>query len=152
MLDYPRKHDYQNLLQIQTLVFPQIFCSNILWYSCFEEPQTEPISATLRKKCPNAEFYLVRILPYEVRIRENTDQKKFRIWTLLTQHCLSWSTYFTPMFPFYLTNTQRVFQVKTTWKRSFHVISTWNTRDMFVGYSLFIFVNIRKPLVIWSFW
>ena len=33
----------------------------------------------LREKCANAEFFLVQI-------RENTDQKKLRIWTLFT-HC-----------------------------------------------------------------
>ena len=32
----------------------------------------------LREKCPNTEFFLVRI-------RENTDQKKLRIWTFFTQ-------------------------------------------------------------------
>ena len=30
---------------------------------------------TLRKKCLNAEFFVVRIFPYLVQIRENTDQK-----------------------------------------------------------------------------
>ena len=28
-----------------------------------------------REKCPNTEFFLVRILLYQVRIHENTDQK-----------------------------------------------------------------------------
>ena len=32
----------------------------------------------LREKCPNTEFFLARM-------RENTDQKKLRIWTLFTQ-------------------------------------------------------------------
>ena len=43
----------------------------------------------LHEKCPNAEFLLVCIFPffqgvslYSVRMRENTDQKKIRIWTL----------------------------------------------------------------------
>ena len=46
---------------------------------------------------PNTDFFLVRIFmhsdwiqsisPYSVRMRENTDQKKLRIWTLFTQ-CL----------------------------------------------------------------
>ena len=31
-----------------------------------------------REKCPNTEFFLVRI-------QENTDQKKLRIWTLFKQ-------------------------------------------------------------------
>ena len=33
---------------------------------------------TLREKCPNTNLFLVRM-------RENTDQKKPRIWTLFTQ-------------------------------------------------------------------
>ena len=51
---------------------------------------------TLREKCPDTEFYLVRIFhysdwinlvrksPYLVHIRENMDLKKLRIWTLFT--------------------------------------------------------------------
>ena len=42
---------------------------------------------TLREKCPNTELSLVRIFLQSVRIRENTDQNKLRIWTLFTQ-CL----------------------------------------------------------------
>ena len=51
----------------------------------------------LREKCPNTEFFLVLIshirteyadlrskYPYSVRIGENTNQKKLRIWTILT--------------------------------------------------------------------
>ena len=38
----------------------------------------DPI-ASLREKCPNTEFFLVRM-------RENTGQKKLRIWTLFTQY------------------------------------------------------------------
>ena len=37
----------------------------------------------LREKCPNTEFFLVRIFPHSVR--ENMDQKELRIWTLFTQ-------------------------------------------------------------------
>ena len=40
---------------------------------------------SLREKCPNTEFFLVRIFLYSVRIQENTNQKKLRIWTLFTQ-------------------------------------------------------------------
>ena len=39
----------------------------------------------LRKKCPNMEFSLVRIFLYSDWTKENTDQKKLRIWTLFTQ-------------------------------------------------------------------
>ena len=35
-----------------------------------------PWNITLRVKCSNTEFLLVRISPYSVRIRENKDQKK----------------------------------------------------------------------------
>ena len=42
-------------------------------------------SHKLCEKCPNTEFFLVSIFSYSVRIRENTDQKKLRIWTLFTQ-------------------------------------------------------------------
>ena len=44
---------------------------------------------SLREKCPNAEFFLVRILrsksPYSVQMQENIDKKKLRISTLFTQ-------------------------------------------------------------------
>ena len=39
---------------------------------------------TLREKCPNTEFFQVRIFLYSVQRQENTDQKKLRIWTLFT--------------------------------------------------------------------
>ena len=42
---------------------------------------------SLREKCPNTELFLVCIFLYSVRIQENTDHKKLRIWTLFTQ-CL----------------------------------------------------------------
>ena len=40
------------------------------------------------EKCLHTEVFLVRIFPYSVRIRENTDQKKLRFWTLFTQYIL----------------------------------------------------------------
>ena len=39
---------------------------------------------SLREKCPNTEFFPVRIFLYSFLIQENTDQKKLRIWTLFT--------------------------------------------------------------------
>ena len=50
----------------------------------YDEVTTERKDA-LREKCPNTEFLLVYIFPYSNWIRENTDQKKLRIWTLFTQ-------------------------------------------------------------------
>ena len=40
----------------------------------------------LREKCPNTEFFLILIFLYSVRIQENTDQIKLRIWTPFTQY------------------------------------------------------------------
>ena len=37
------------------------------------------VSLPLREKCPNTELLDT---PYSVRMRENTAQKKLRIWTL----------------------------------------------------------------------
>ena len=57
------------------------------YYNSFHE--------TLREMCPNTGFFLVRIFPhsdwtlrispYSVRMRKNTDQKKLLIWTHFTQ-------------------------------------------------------------------
>ena len=41
---------------------------------------------SVREKFPYTEFFLVRIFLCSVRIQENTDQKKLRIWTLFTFH------------------------------------------------------------------
>ena len=41
--------------------------------------------AALCEKLQNTEFFLVRIFQHSDRIRENTDQKKLRIWALFTQ-------------------------------------------------------------------
>ena len=49
-------------------------------------------SITLREKRPNAKLFLVRIFLYSVRIQENKDQKKLRIWTFLVQ-CYSQNFY-----------------------------------------------------------
>ena len=40
--------------------------------------RTQTALPTLREKCPNTEFFLVRIFPH-------MDQNKLRIWTLFTQ-------------------------------------------------------------------
>ena len=59
-------------------------------------------SYSLRRMCPNTELFwsvfscipieygdLLRKSPYSVRMQENTDQKKLRIWTLFTQWLLT---------------------------------------------------------------
>ena len=53
------------------------------------------VNQTLREKCPNTEFFVVRIFPcsgwirrftysYSAQVRENTDQKKLLIWAIFT--------------------------------------------------------------------
>ena len=64
--------------------------------------RSEVLKITLREKCPNAEFFLVHISPhsnwiwrdspYSARMRENTDQKKVRIWTLFRKWCYLFCT------------------------------------------------------------
>ena len=48
-------------------------------------PYSQVIAKSLCKKCANTEIFLVRIFPYSVQIRKNTDQKKLHIWTLFSQ-------------------------------------------------------------------
>ena len=51
------------------------------------------LQISLREKCPNAEFFLVRIFlysdyPYSVRIQENTDQKNTQcLWQAHSSRC-----------------------------------------------------------------
>ena len=48
----------------------------------------------LSEKYPNTEFFLVRIFPYSVRMWENTDQTKLRIWTFFLLKMLVTTTIF----------------------------------------------------------
>ena len=82
--------------RIQHRCFPVNFAKIFRTY--FRIPSDDWFS--LREKCPNAEFFLVHKVmiknanffvilklcksPYSVRIWENTDQKKIRIWYLFT--------------------------------------------------------------------
>ena len=43
---------------------------------------------SLSKKYPNTEIFLVRIFPYSVQIRKNTDQKKLHIRTIFASPIL----------------------------------------------------------------
>ena len=45
---------------------------------------------SLREKCPNTEFFMVRIFLYSNWIQENTGQKKPRIWTIFRRCMLDW--------------------------------------------------------------
>ena len=45
---------------------------------------------SLREKCPNTEFFMVRIFLYSDWIQENTDQKKLRIWTIFRRCMRGW--------------------------------------------------------------
>ena len=73
---------------------------------------------SLRKNGPNKEFFLVRISPYSAEIRENTDQKKLRIWTLFLQSEI---------------NQNKVHLVYRT-IRTGEMFGRWNENFQFVGY------------------
>ena len=47
--------------------------------------EREIVTLSLCEKFPNMEFFLVHIFPHSVRMQENTDQKKLRIWKHFTQ-------------------------------------------------------------------
>ena len=49
------------------------------------ETNSNICKSPLHKKCPNTEFFLVRIPPYSVQMQKNTDQKNLRIWTPFPQ-------------------------------------------------------------------
>ena len=51
------------------------------------------LTKSLREKCRNTEYFLVRIFLYSVQIQENTDQKILRIWTLSRSECESKSRF-----------------------------------------------------------
>ena len=95
-LTYPSVHmQKENLFQeiTQCLVFHVVTCflrhnddfivkiQAIIWRGWYKSW----LRPSLREKCPNVEFFLVRIFlysvrksPYSVQIQENTDQKKLR--------------------------------------------------------------------------
>ena len=59
-----------------------------MWVLTWDLNANRDIDYTLCEMCPSTELFLVRIIrisPYSVRMWENTDQKKLRIWTLFTQ-------------------------------------------------------------------
>ena len=69
----------------ETRTFAQRRQDGWIFFLDSELQQTLFLCLTLREKCPNTESFLLCKSPYSVRIRENTDQKKLRIWTLFTQ-------------------------------------------------------------------
>ena len=105
---YPHKQSPSEILIFKILVFSFCwFIKNWMKFSfwkirayrndIFSLINAVQKTKTLNEKYPNTEFFLLRIFPhsdwirrdtissYSVRIRENTDQKKLRIWTLFKQ-------------------------------------------------------------------
>ena len=86
-------------------LYPTFFWYNFQAVAYFPfVPCNVSLELPLREKCPNTEFFWVRIFlhsdwirrdteygeilrisPYSVRMKENTNLKKLRIWTLFTQ-------------------------------------------------------------------
>ena len=94
-------------LNIKTFLYLRLICVPEAPFHVLDELQSKIQNFllkfcfnSLRRKCPNTEFFLVGYFPtfglnterygpektlYSVRMRENTDQKKLRIWKLFTQ-------------------------------------------------------------------
>ena len=75
---YQKGEDYyfQRLILANTLFAAEIIMMRYV---------STTASYTLLENYLIAEPFLVRIFPYSVRMREDTDQKKLRIWTLFMQ-------------------------------------------------------------------
>ena len=105
----------------------------------------------LREKCPNTEFFLVRIFPhadwirrdtsYSVRMRENTDQKKLRIWT----HFTKWKVHRSHYFSWFL---KKKMQPKVN---EFNINKFKKTLHFLTQYSIFILSNHFLPRAYPSF-
>ena len=89
---FEKKKKYPQNLYMGNFCIYVLVCSVISY--CF-------YYLALREKCPPSEFFwflfsrirteygkIRSISAYSTRMRENTDQKKLRIWTLFTQCCL----------------------------------------------------------------
>ena len=62
-----------------------VFVISMIYERRIEDPDRHLWCNALGEKCPNKEFFLVSIFLYSIRIQENTDKKKLRIWTRFTQ-------------------------------------------------------------------
>ena len=91
---WPNRFSKKILLPLQSILVSYLRFVYVQPKTIFE------VIFSLCKKCPNTEFFLVRIFPYSdriwdllrkypysARIWENTDQKKLHIWILFTE-CL----------------------------------------------------------------
>ena len=90
------------------------------------------LTLALCEMCPNTEFFLMRIFPDSdwirrntsylsvfIRMRENTDQKRLRIWTLFTQ-CSAFTV------PFSILQTVHPFQTNFSLFQHFvHIIEKY---------------------------
>ena len=76
---YDDEHYYIIFEKASKIIFLSPFWKKMMkvypWRCCY----------SLYKKCPNMEFFLVRIFLYSVQIQERRDQRKLRFWTLFTQ-------------------------------------------------------------------
>ena len=81
---YKQNNNMQNLLKVN---------NKTILYTCVKSVQIRsfflPVFSRIRTEYGEIASY-PRISSYSVRIRENTDQKKLRIWTLFTQWRGQW--------------------------------------------------------------
>ena len=72
-----QKYTYQKLLTSRSWKVGVEYTAQVHWFDFS--------LCSLCEKCPNTEFYLVRIFLYSVLIQENTDQKILRFLTRFSQ-------------------------------------------------------------------
>ena len=94
-------------------------------------------------KVSKYEVFLLCKCPYSVRIRENTDQKKLRIWTLFTHNLASWNT---TDFTYYLSYIIAVKNFPRFKTPSTHLLIDLNSSNSLLSQLLF-----RKESVLFLF-
>ena len=66
------------------------FCSNPFLSHCVKSVHIRSFFWSVFSRIQTEYKEILGISPHLVRMRENTDQKKLRIWTLFTQHYKPW--------------------------------------------------------------
>ena len=99
---------------------------------------TSLFSSFSTNRCPNTEFFLVRIFLYSDWIQENTDQKQLRIWTLFTQ-CLHFTN-----------KILELLRIMSIQNLSFNTEILQKTHDFYIltgSVIIFIYCRYTHPMV-----
>ena len=95
---YKQKNNMQNLLKVN---------NKAILYTCVKSVQIRSFFLSVFSRIRTEYGEILRISPYSVRMRENTDQKKLRIWTLFTQWRGQWRRSVTYLTTFNKSNSEK---------------------------------------------